>query len=197
VHLQYIPDSNFVIHAATHCEAIQLWEASAVEDAIFTVSQWLSDREPSLHLDEDGVAGLQRDSQTLLILEVPRDSQVCHLYAPVSTLPEENPELALLAALELNRFGRPLGGCWLAWDPDVAMLTLCHNLYVPAYDSVSFNKTIDNFMISLDQARKECSDEKWAYDQPYRQSTQESTLTEIQKDAYEQSNRENRLMPNT
>jgi len=197
VHLQYIPDSNFVIHAATHCEAIQLLETSAVEDAVFTVSQWLSDREPGLHLDEDGVAGLQRDPQTLLILEVPRDSQVCHLYAPVSTLPEENPELALLAALELNRFGRPLGGCWLAWDPDIAMLTLCHNLHIPSNDLVSFNNTLDNFMIALDQAREEFSNDKWADYQTSMQSIQGNALTEIQDAAHQRSNRENRLIPNT
>ena len=168
-----------------------------MQDCIAIIDRWLSEREPGLHLDEDGVAGLQRDPQTILILEVPRDSEVCYLYAPVTSLPEKNPELALVAALELNRFGRPLGGCWLAWDPDIAMLTLCHNLHVPAYDSVSFNNTIDNFLISLDQAREEFSEYKWSDDQPYRHSTQENTSAEIQEDAYEQSNRENRLLPNS
>lgn len=130
-----------------------------MQDATFKVNQWLSDREPGLNLDEDGVAGLQRDPQTWLILEVPRGSEVCHFYAPVDFLPEENPELALIAALELNRFGRPLGGCWLAWDPDIAMLTLCHNLHVPTNDTVSFNNTLDNFMIALDQVREEFSEQ--------------------------------------
>ena len=128
-----------------------------MHDAAFKVNQWLSDRKPGLHLDDDGVAGLQRDSQTLLILEVPHESEFCHLYAPVAPLPEENPEIALLTALELNRFGRPLGGCWLAWDPDIAMLTLCHNLHVPTNDALSFNNTLDNFLITLDQAREEFS----------------------------------------
>lgn len=128
-----------------------------MQDCITTVNYWLSEREPGLQLDEDGVAGLQRDPQTMLILEVPRGSEVCHLYAPVAALPEENPEIALVAALELNRFGRPLGGCWLAWDPDIAMLTLCHNLHVPTNDAISFNNTLDNFLIALDQARKEFS----------------------------------------
>jgi hypothetical protein len=95
----------------------------------------------------------------MLILEVPRGSEVCYLYAPVAALPEENPEINLVAALELNRFGRPLGGCWLAWDPDIAMLTLCHNVHVPANDSISFNNTLDNFLIALDQARKELNAE--------------------------------------
>lgn len=58
-----------------------------MQDSIPIVNQWLSEREPGLCLDEDGVAGLQRDSQTLLILEVPADSEVCHLYAPVAPLP--------------------------------------------------------------------------------------------------------------
>ena len=139
-----------------------------MQDCIVTVDHWLSEREPGLHLDEDGIAGLQRDPQTMLILEVPRDSELCYLYAPVAALSEENPEITLTAALELNRFGRPLGGCWLAWDPDIAMLTLCHNLHVPANDSISFNNTLDNFLIALDQARKELKAENQAENQTDR-----------------------------
>ena len=137
-----------------------------MQDSIPIVNQWLSEREPGLYLDEDGVAGLQRDSETLLILEVPADSKVCHLYAPVATLPEENPELALYTALELNRFGRPLGGCWLAWDPEIAMLTLCYNLHVQTADSISFNNTLDNFLVTLDQVREEFSKDNREDGQP-------------------------------
>lgn len=126
-----------------------------MQDFISVVNRWLSEREPALYLDNDGIAALQRDSQTLLILEVPAGSQVCHLCAPVAALSEHKPDNSLFKALELNRYGRPLGGCWLAWDPDIAMLTLCHNLLVPANDSLSFNNTIDNFFIALDEARKE------------------------------------------
>jgi len=122
-------------------------------DVTNQVNHWLQERAPGAELDADGVAGLQRDAQTVVVLEVPAGGEVCHLYAPVAPLPEEAIAPALTAALELNRFGRPLGGCWLAWDPDVHMLTLCHNLHVPATDALAFNNTLDNFIDSLDSAR--------------------------------------------
>lgn len=166
-----------------------------MHDPQFTVSKWLSEREPDLCLDEDGVAGLQRDSNTLLILEVPRDSEICHLYAPVTALPEENPEFALVAALELNRFGRPLGGCWLAWDPDIAMLTLCHNLSVPANDAVSFNNTIDNFLIALDQAREEFLKNNIEESQPDGHLRSESVSPEMQEAVLQHPDKNEGLIP--
>jgi hypothetical protein len=116
------------------------------------VNQWLHDRSGT-QLDDDGVAALQRDADTVIVLEVPEYSEVCHLYAPVAALPEDDQESALQNALALNRFGRPLGGCWLAWDPDVQVLTLCHNLSIANSDGVAFNNTLDNFLNSLDTAR--------------------------------------------
>ena len=126
-----------------------------MQDSISTVNHWLSQRVPGAQLDAEGTAGLQRDPATRIMLEVPKGSDLCHFYAPVAALPEYDPEAALYAALELNRFGRPLGSCWLAWDPDLSMLTLCHNLLVNASDTITFNNTLDNFLAALDNARRQ------------------------------------------
>jgi hypothetical protein len=99
------------------------------------------------------VAALQRDADTLIVVEVPERSETCHLYAPVAALPDDDQEAALRTPLELNRFARPLGACWLAWDPEAQVLTLCHNLSIDKSDEVVFNNTLDNFLHSLDTAR--------------------------------------------
>lgn len=127
--------------------------ATHQEDFSVRVNTWLHERAPGASLDTDGVASLMRDDQTFIQIEVPPGSAVCHWYAPVAPLPEFDPESALLAALELNRYGRPLGGCWLAWDPDIQMLMLCYNLSLQAADSISFGNTMDNFIAALDAAR--------------------------------------------
>jgi hypothetical protein len=122
-------------------------------DAIETVERWLSTRVPDANFDEDGVAALVRDDETMVIIEVDQSGTICHLYAPVCRPPDHAPELTLIFALELNRFGRPLGGCWLAWDPDVSMFSLCYNLRIPDNDAQSFSNTLDNFIASIDRAR--------------------------------------------
>ncbi len=122
-------------------------------EAMDTVERWLSTRVPDASFDEDGVAALARDDETIVIIEVDQSGTICHLYAPVCRPPDHAPELTLIFALELNRFGRGLGGCWLAWDPDVSMFSLCHNLRIPDNDAQSFSNTLDNFIASIDIAR--------------------------------------------
>ena len=123
------------------------------DEAMATVGRWLSARVPDASFDEDGVAALVRDDETMVIIEVDQGGTICHLYAPVCRPPDHAPELTLIAALELNRFGRPLGGCWLAWDADLRMFSLCHNLRIPDNDAQSFSNTLDNFIASIDIAR--------------------------------------------
>lgn len=123
-------------------------------ESIATVERWLSMRVPDASFDEDGVAALVRDDETMVIIEVDQSGTICHLYAPVCRPPDHAPELTLLFALELNRFGRPLGGCWLAWDPDVSMFSLCYNLRIVDNDMQSFSNTLDNFIASIDIARR-------------------------------------------
>lgn len=125
-------------------------------DARSSVDHWLDARIPGCHLDGEGVAFLQREPETPVILEVPEGSDVCHFSAPVAPMPENvAPEMALFAALELNQFGRPLGSCWLAWNPELEVFMLCHNLYVPSVNQAGFDNTLDNFLLALDRAREQ------------------------------------------
>ena len=117
------------------------------------VSQWLAAKVPGAKLDQSGMGMVRHNEQTVVIIEVPTGSDTCHLYALVAPLPEDEREAALLAALELNRFGRPLSGCWIAWENDIHMLTLCHNLHIPSSDSISFGQALDNFTMALEQVR--------------------------------------------
>jgi hypothetical protein len=113
------------------------------------VSNWLTGRVSGATLDDDGIAGLQAEDGNIIMLEVPENSLTCYLSSPALALPENEPVAGLFAALELNRYGRPLGGCWLAWDPDIQMLMLCFNLYIPAFDVLGFNNMLDNFAAAL------------------------------------------------
>jgi hypothetical protein len=124
-------------------------------DAIHMVEGWLNSRITDVSFDEYGITAIKRDEETLVVIEVAADGIICHLYAPVCRPPDEAPDIALITALELNRFGRPLGGCWLAWDADVSMFVLCHNLRIPDNDEQMFNNTLDHFLMSIDLARKQ------------------------------------------
>jgi hypothetical protein len=128
---------------------------NTLSDAISVVQRWLSTRIADVSFDEYGVAAVMRDDETMVVIEVAADGIICHLYAPVCRPPDEMYEISLITALELNRFGRPLGGCWLAWDADVSMFSLCHNLRIPDNDEQTFNNTLDHFLMSVDRAREQ------------------------------------------
>ncbi len=116
---------------------------------------WLATKVPGASFDQAGIASIQRDPDTQLILELSPSEEVCHFCAIIAPLDEEMPEASLFTALELNRFGKPLGGCWLAWEPDTQMLTLCWNLELADADQISFSNAIDNFIAAIDGARRE------------------------------------------
>ncbi len=121
--------------------------------ALQKANLWLQRRIPGSGFGGDGVAALTRDKDTVLMLEIPAEDDICHFYAPVAPLPEENRDSALLAALSLNLGGKALGGCWLAWEDELQMLVLCWNLVVHGADESAFNDALDNFMLALDEAR--------------------------------------------
>ena len=133
-------------------------------EAIATVERWLSARTPDAQFDHEGVLALERDDETMIVIEVATNGVICHLYAPVCRPPEQAPELTLITALQLNRFGRALSGCWLAWDPDLGMFALCYNLRIPDTDAQAFNNSLDNFIASIDGARRLLSTDSAAHD---------------------------------
>ncbi len=123
-------------------------------DPIATVNAWLTSRVSHAVLSNTGVAALRRDDETLLVLEVPPKGDICHFSSLVTAVDAEARTSVLATALELNRFGKPLGGCWLAWDADTDSLLLCHNLRISKTDEIEFNNTIDNFLFAVDASRK-------------------------------------------
>lgn len=116
---------------------------------------WLAAKVPGASFNQVGIASIQCDPDTQLILELSPSEEVCHFCAIIAPLDEQMPEVSLFTALELNRFGKPLGGCWLAWEPDIQMLTLCWNLELADADEISFSNAIDNFIAAIDSARSE------------------------------------------
>jgi len=99
-----------------------------MEESRMRIESWLADKVPGAAFDDAGTASVQRDADTVVVLELSPSADICHFCALVAPLSEDMPEASLFAALELNRFGKPLGGCWLAWEPDLQMLTLNWNL---------------------------------------------------------------------
>ena len=125
-----------------------------MHETIILVNSWLHEINTDIALDDDGNTIIQRDPHTAILLEVTEGTRLCYFCAPVTTLPEYNPAAGLHTALTLNQYGRPLCGCWLAWEPEINMLCLCHSLYLHKADAISFNNTLQNFMIALDEARE-------------------------------------------
>ena len=74
------------------------------------VGQWLAAKVPGARFDQGGIASIQRDPDTQVVLELSPSGDLCHFCALVAPLDEESPEASLFAALELNRFGKPLDG---------------------------------------------------------------------------------------
>lgn len=119
------------------------------------INHWLAAKVPGASFNHSGIASIQRDQDTQIVLEISSSGELCHFCALISPLDEESPEASLFAALELNRFGKPLGGCWVAWEPDLQALTLCRNMELSGADEITFSNAIDNFIAALDSARRE------------------------------------------
>ncbi len=121
--------------------------------AVDSVNHWLAGRVPGIRLDDENVAALSREDGTVVVIEVEADAGIAHLSSVVCPLPEDGPEDALFAALQLNRYGRMLGGCWLAWDEELQVFLLCHNARINQLDDLGFHHTLENFLSAVDAAR--------------------------------------------
>lgn len=123
------------------------------------INHWLNQSAPGSELDENNLAALQRDDKTIMLLELEKESDMCHFYAHLLALEKNTTGSIIYKALTLNQFGRPLGGCWLSWDSEINMLCLRHSLNLINADQIIFNNTIQNFINSLDTARSLLTEE--------------------------------------
>ncbi len=119
------------------------------------VNLWLAAKVPGARFNQAGMASIQRDADTQIVLELSSSDALCHFCAIVAPLDDVEPETTLLTALSLNRFGKPLGGCWLAWEPELQMLTLCWNMELTHVDQLAFSNALDHFISAIDSARRE------------------------------------------
>lgn len=60
-------------------------------DAIATVKRWLTAQIPDAQFDHEGVLALERDDETMIVIEVASNGVICHLYAPFCRPPEQAP----------------------------------------------------------------------------------------------------------
>jgi hypothetical protein len=121
-----------------------------------TVNEWLSDLSivPPVSLDADGVCPLAQGPELIILVEVPDESTVCHLYSPVTPAPDEPLQTGWFqAALELNKFGRALGGTWLSYDARQSVLLLCYNLIIEKTTATEFANALQNVAQAVQAAR--------------------------------------------
>ncbi len=117
------------------------------------IERWLAAKIPGAGFDEAGAARISHEPDAIIFLELSPEEDICHFCALVAALHEDMPQASLFAALELNRFGKPLDGSWLAWEPEAQRLSLCCNLALDTADEARFGKTFDRFITALDAAR--------------------------------------------
>lgn len=117
------------------------------------INTWLFRRAEGAQLNDAGVAAVQRDSQTVVVIELATDGSHCHLSSLIRPVGDTERGQILATALELNRFGKPLAGCWIAWEADLDSLLLCHNLGLAEIDEIAFNHVLDNFIAAIDVSR--------------------------------------------
>jgi len=115
------------------------------------INQFLGGRIQGAQLDSQGAIGIKLPHLPMIAIEVTQGSDICHLYANITSLAENEDESILYAMLELNQFGRPLHNSWLALNPKTRMVSLCQNLYIHQTDSVIFNGALDSFMLILEK----------------------------------------------
>ena len=113
------------------------------------INEFLRPRIPNDLLGEYGSITLEKINHPPITLDITNNSEVCHLYAPLPSLPYDDLEALFIQALELNSYGIPLGGCWLAWEDELNMLCLRYDFNLTRGDQVSFQNTIQNFISAM------------------------------------------------
>ncbi len=120
-----------------------------MQDYRIQLDHWLYAIHPDLKLDENDGVYLETEGHSPVLISLSEQKPICHLYAPLPSLPYDDLEALFIQALELNSYGIPLGGCWLAWEDELNMLCLRYDFNLSRGDQVSFQNTIQNFISAM------------------------------------------------
>jgi Tir chaperone protein (CesT) family len=129
------------------------------------VSQWLTELHPELKLNEQGYCALA-NGDVALVAEARESTGQCHVFGVVMPRPEGSAFTAWLQeAMRLNLMGRPLLGCWLAYDPEDGALFLCRNFPIAKTDAAEFAAAVESMASVVVAVRERLSlDEETAAD---------------------------------
>jgi hypothetical protein len=120
-----------------------------MQDYRLQLDHWLYAINPDLKLDENDGVYIETERHSPILISLAEQEPICHLYAPLPSLPYDDLEALFIQALELNSYGIPLGGCWLAWENELNMLCLRYDFNLAHSDQVSFQNTIQNFISAI------------------------------------------------
>lgn len=109
------------------------------------INEFLRPRVPNDLLGEYGSITLEKTNHPPITLDITNNSEVCHLSAPVASIPENNILPLLWSALELNSLSYGNQECWIAKNHEEETLSVCRNLYIPELDAENFNQALDEF----------------------------------------------------
>jgi hypothetical protein len=120
-----------------------------MQDYRLQLDHWLYAINPDLKLDENDGVFIETERHSPILISLAEQKPICHLYAPLPSLPYDDLEALFIQALELNSYGIPLGGCWLTWENELNMLCLRYDFNLARGDQVSFQNTIQNFISAM------------------------------------------------
>jgi hypothetical protein len=121
-----------------------------MQDYRLKLDHWLYAINPDLKLDENDGLYIETEHHSPILISLSEQTPICHLYAPLSSLPYDDLEALFIQALELNSYGIPLGGCWIAWEDELNMLCLRYDFNLTRGDQVGFQNTIQNFISAME-----------------------------------------------
>jgi hypothetical protein len=108
------------------------------------INEFLRPRIPNDLLGEYGSITLEKINHPPITLDITDNCEVCHLSAPVASIPETNALPLLWSALELNSLSYGNNECWIAKNHEDETLSVCRNLVIPELNADNFNQALDD-----------------------------------------------------
>jgi len=108
------------------------------------INEFLRPRISNDLLGEYGSITLEKINHPPITLDITNNSEVCHLSAPVASIPETNALPLLWSALELNSLSYGNNECWIAKNHEDETLSVCRNIVIPELNADNFNQALDD-----------------------------------------------------